>query len=153
MEPAEYQAWLAGRPAAGVAGGRGGEALHRAHLRHLPPAGPRRAAGRSCTGLFGQPVKLASGGHAWSPTRPTCASRSSNPAAKVVAGYQPIMPTFQGLVSEEELMQLVAYIKSLQVPAEAAPASDGGAVARTEGGADERDDRTESAALPNGRTT
>ena len=37
-----------------------------------------------------------------------------NPAAKVVAGYQPIMPTYQGLVAEEGLMQLIAYIQSLQ---------------------------------------
>ena len=36
-----------------------------------------------------------------------------NPQAKVVAGFQPIMPTFQGLVSEEQLLQLIAYVKSL----------------------------------------
>jgi cytochrome c oxidase subunit 2 len=32
----------------------------------------------------------------------------------VTAGYQPIMPTFQGLVSEDQLLQLIEYIKSLQ---------------------------------------
>jgi cytochrome c oxidase subunit 2 len=36
-----------------------------------------------------------------------------NPQAKIVAGFQPIMPTFQGLVSEDQLLQLVAYVKSL----------------------------------------
>jgi cytochrome c oxidase subunit II len=36
------------------------------------------------------------------------------PGAKVVAGYAPIMPTFQGQFSGEELTQLVAYIKSLR---------------------------------------
>ena len=36
-----------------------------------------------------------------------------DPRAKIVAGYQPIMPTFKGLVSEEGLLQLIAYIKSL----------------------------------------
>ena len=36
-----------------------------------------------------------------------------NPQAKVVAGFQPLMPTFQGLVSEEQLLQLIAYVKSL----------------------------------------
>ena len=39
-----------------------------------------------------------------------------SPAAKVVAGYQPVMPTFQGQVSEEQLLQLIAYIKSLRAP-------------------------------------
>ncbi len=36
------------------------------------------------------------------------------PAAKIVAGYQPIMPTFQGLIKEDELVELIAYIKSLK---------------------------------------
>jgi cytochrome c oxidase subunit 2 len=35
------------------------------------------------------------------------------PAAKIVAGYQPIMPTFQGMLGEEQVLQLIAYIKSL----------------------------------------
>jgi cytochrome c oxidase subunit II len=45
------------------------------------------------------------------------------PKAKIVAGYQPVMPTFQGLVTEEQIMNLTAYIKSLQsqpVPAKGA---------------------------------
>jgi cytochrome c oxidase subunit 2 len=36
------------------------------------------------------------------------------PAAKVVQGWEPIMPTFKGQVSEEELIPLIAYIKSLK---------------------------------------
>ena len=36
-----------------------------------------------------------------------------HPTAKVAAGYQPIMPTFQGVVSEEQLLQLIEYVKSL----------------------------------------
>ena len=36
-----------------------------------------------------------------------------DPGAKRVKGFQPIMPTFQGLVSEEQVNALVAYIKSI----------------------------------------
>ena len=36
-----------------------------------------------------------------------------NPASQVVEGFQPIMPTFKGQVTEEQLNSLVAYIKSL----------------------------------------
>jgi cytochrome c oxidase subunit II len=43
-----------------------------------------------------------------------------DPNAKVVAGYQPIMPTFKGLVSEEGILQIIAYIKSLQSEGKAA---------------------------------
>ena len=35
------------------------------------------------------------------------------PQSQVAAGYAPVMPTFQGHISEEELLQLIAYIKSL----------------------------------------
>jgi cytochrome c oxidase subunit 2 len=31
----------------------------------------------------------------------------------VVAGFEPVMPTYQGLVSEEDVMQLIAYLKGL----------------------------------------
>ena len=44
-----------------------------------------------------------------------------NSQAKVVQGFMPNMPTFQGQVSEENLMQLVEYIKSLK-PKSATPA-------------------------------
>jgi cytochrome c oxidase subunit 2 len=37
----------------------------------------------------------------------------TNPQAKLVAGFGPIMPTFQGQVTEDQLLQLLAYIKSL----------------------------------------
>jgi cytochrome c oxidase subunit 2 len=49
------------------------------------------------------------------------------PAAKIVAGYQPSMPTFQGLVTEEGVLQLVEYIKSLG-PAPGAGQAEGIAV-------------------------
>jgi len=39
-----------------------------------------------------------------------------SPLAKVVAGFKPIMPSFQGQVSEEQLQQLIAYIKSIGPP-------------------------------------
>ena len=45
-----------------------------------------------------------------------------NPQAKIVAGYQPLMPTVQGLVNEESVMALVEYVKSLQGPQGAAGA-------------------------------
>jgi cytochrome c oxidase subunit II len=44
------------------------------------------------------------------------------PLAKVVNGFQPVMPPFQGRITEEQLMQLIAYVKTLK-PAAAAPAA------------------------------
>lgn len=39
-----------------------------------------------------------------------------HPAAQVVHGYPPVMPAFEGQVKEEELLGLLAYIKSLKAP-------------------------------------
>ena len=57
-----------------------------------------------------------------------------NPEAKVVDGFQPIMPTFQGLVTEEQLLQLIAYIKSLSKPGAAPAAAPRAATARSRRG-------------------
>jgi cytochrome c oxidase subunit 2 len=63
-------------------------------------------------GLFGKTQSLQSGEKV---TVDEAYVRESilNPSAKVTAGFQPIMPTFQGLVSEEQLLALVEYVKSL----------------------------------------
>jgi cytochrome c oxidase subunit II len=37
-----------------------------------------------------------------------------NPAAKVVQGYDPVMPTFQGQLKEDEIDNIIAYIKTLK---------------------------------------
>ena len=37
-----------------------------------------------------------------------------NPMAKIVKGFNPVMPTFKGQVSETDLNALIAYIKSLK---------------------------------------
>ena len=38
------------------------------------------------------------------------------PMAKITAGFDPIMPTYQGQIGEEQILQLVAYIKTLRAP-------------------------------------
>lgn len=44
-----------------------------------------------------------------------------NPQSQIVSGYKPIMPTFQGQLDEEQVLQLVAYIKSLSAGREQIP--------------------------------
>jgi cytochrome c oxidase subunit 2 len=114
MEPAEFQAWLSGGGGAGdetsmvAAGQQLFEQLGCATC-HQSDSGAR---GPSLAGLFNKEVGLADG-------RTVVADDTYlreailNPQAAVVAGYQPIMPTFKGLVSEEGLLQLILYIKSL----------------------------------------
>lgn len=111
MKPADYQRWLSGRtgdepPAIA------GEALFKQYGCAGCHALQSGAMGPSLRGLFGSRVKLQSG-------QTIIADESYmresilNPKAKIVAGFQPIMPTFQGQIGEEQLHQLIAYIKSL----------------------------------------
>ena len=111
MEPADYQAWLGGGTSGGSMADNGAKlfqdlACSTCHLEN----GQGRAP--SLKGAFGKPVQLQNG---QTVTVDEAYIRESvlNPQAKVVAGFQPIMPTFQGLVTEEQLLQLIAYIKSL----------------------------------------
>ena len=118
MEPAAFQTWLAG----GATGSPAAEgqklfemlACNTCHRADSQGRGPR------LEGLFGRPV-LLSDGRSTVATADYVRESIVNPSAKVVAGFQPIMPTFQGLVTEEGIMQLVAYIQSLQSPAAEGP--------------------------------
>ena len=71
-----------------------------------------RAAARRCAASSGRRCTLASGEKV---TVDEAYIRESilTPTAKLVAGYQPLMPTFQGVVSEEQIAQLTAYVKTL----------------------------------------
>lgn len=75
-------------------------------------AGGANQRGAKLEGVFGTQVKLADGSTV---TADEQYIRNSilNPSAQIVEGYQPIMPTFKGQVTEEQLNALVAYIKSL----------------------------------------
>ena len=64
-------------------------------------------------GLFGKSVTLQNGDTV-AVDEAYVRESILQPSAKVVEGYQPIMPTFQGVVSEEQLVELVEYVKSLK---------------------------------------
>jgi cytochrome c oxidase subunit II len=126
MEPSDFQVWLSGGPAedSPIAAGQKLFQDLVCITCHTPGA---QARGPVLKGLWGKQIELQGGGKA---TMDEAYVRESivNPQAKVVAGYQPIMPTFQGLVTEEQLLQLIAYVRSVaQQPAEPAPAGTGAA--------------------------
>ena len=69
--------------------------------------------GPTLVGLYGKAVTLDDG-NTVEADEAYIRESIVNPRAKMVMGFQPIMPTFQGLVSEEGLLQLVEYMKSLK---------------------------------------
>jgi cytochrome c oxidase subunit II len=114
MEPAQYEAWLGGGAGA-VSLAVTGKTLFSelgcitCHRTDTQGRGP------DLVGAFGKPVMLEDG-------RIVVADENYiresilTPAAKVVKGFKPIMPVFQGLLSDEQLNALVAYVKSLALP-------------------------------------
>jgi cytochrome c oxidase subunit 2 len=75
-------------------------------------AGGPNQRGAKLEGVFGTQVRLV-GGQTVLADEAYIRDSILNPGAQIVEGYQPIMPTFKGQVSEEQLVSLVAYIKSL----------------------------------------
>lgn len=75
-------------------------------------AGGAQQRGAVLEGIYGKDVKLV-GGSVVKADDQYLRNSILNPGAQIVEGYQPIMPTFKGQVTEEQLNALVAYIKSL----------------------------------------
>jgi len=114
MEPKDYEAWM---------GGGGSQPLAVTGEKLFTELGcitchrsDTQGRGPNLVGIFGKPVLLEDG-------RTVVADENYvresilQPAAKIVSGFKPIMPTFQGQISDEQLNALVAYVKSLSQPA------------------------------------
>jgi cytochrome c oxidase subunit 2 len=111
MEPVEYQDWLRLRAEGSLAQeGRKTFLKYRCLSCH---SADQNARAPVLEELFGRPVHLTDG-RTVSADEAYIRESIYNPAAKIVAGYQNIMPTFEGQVSEEEIIQLIAFIQSLQ---------------------------------------
>jgi cytochrome c oxidase subunit 2 len=113
MEPMEYAAWLSGSSEATANPVLAGEKLFAeksCNTCHLPDGSGRAP---SLNGLYGNKVRLADGSTV---TGDDAYLRESilNPQAKIVAGYAPLMPSYQGQLTEEQIIDLTSYIKSLQ---------------------------------------
>jgi cytochrome c oxidase subunit 2 len=110
MEPAQYDAWMSGGAGGplSVSGEKIFAELGCATCHRTDSQG----RGPNLQGVFGKPVQLEDG-RIVNADENYIRESILDPGAKVVKGFKPIMPTFQGLVSEEQLNALVAYVKSL----------------------------------------
>ncbi len=111
MPGPEYQKWLEQNGTSGtlVAEGRtlftryGCSGCHGGH-------GSVRAP--SLNGVYGSPVPLSDGTTVIADDR-YLRDSILMPSSQVVASFVPVMPSFAGQISEEDLIKLIAYIKSL----------------------------------------
>lgn len=108
MEPAAYQAWLNGS-GADIPQSQAGQQLY-VQYQCGTCHGVRAP---TLAGLYGSQVLLDDGTKVLA-DEAYIRESILFPSAKVVAGYRPLMPTFKSQLTEEQVMQLVAYIKALK---------------------------------------
>jgi len=124
MRPQEFQTWLSTGGAEGSMASSGQKLF-----QQLPCASCHKTDGTGrcpvLEGLFGKQVQLQDG-RTVTVDEDYIRESILDPKAKVAAGYEPIMPNFTGLVSEEQIAQLIAYIKSIGGPQQGAAAQSGG---------------------------
>jgi len=131
MDPADYQAWLTAEAPAPAAAGvaAGGESLVAAGRALFEKNGcvtchqPGSVLGPMLAGIVGTSVTLQDGSTV-KVDEDYLRESILTPQAKVVKGFAPVMPTFKGQLNEEQILQLIAYIKSLGATPSASGAAD-----------------------------
>ena len=118
LEPAAYQAWLQGGGEGGTLAQRGARlfeslACNSCHLDSGQGRGP------SLKDIVGKTETLQDGSTVVVDDAYLRESILTS-QAKIVRGFQPLMPTFQGLISEENLVALIEHVKSLSPQASTA---------------------------------
>jgi len=113
MEPTDYARWLQSGAAAPLTPVASGELLFERLGCSSCHTATNTGRGPSLVGVYGRPVKLTDGKTVVADEN-YLREHILTPGRKVVAGYPAIMPTFKGLVSEEQLLELIAYLRSLR---------------------------------------
>lgn len=111
MEPAEFQNWLAAKADNSLA------SAGRKRFYQLQCIGchndEAQARAPALAGIYKQRVPLRDG-KIVEANDYYLRESILNPDAKVVAGFEPIMPSFAGQVNEDEMLQLIVFIRSLR---------------------------------------
>ncbi len=124
MESREFDNWLSGNTSNTTPAVAGQQLFQTLGCVSCHGATGEGGRGPALNGLFGRETQLV-GGQKIIADEAYIRESILNPQAQLVDGFGPIMPTFQGQISEDQLVQLLAYIKSLQAnsPQQAAPSS------------------------------
>jgi len=110
MEENDFSLWLASQDVTGTLASKGKVIYRQLGCGGCHGKGPVRAP--KIEGLYGKQVPLSDGTIA---IADEAYIRDSilKPRAKITAGYEPLMPSYEGKIREDELIAVVAYIKSL----------------------------------------
>jgi cytochrome c oxidase subunit 2 len=116
MSQPDFQAWLSRNGTAEDLAAQGQAVFNRLGCggchQVVGGGGGGTVRAPSLVGLYGSPVPLSDGTTVIADDK-YIRDSILEPKAQVVASYDPVMPSFAGQVTEEELIELIAYIKSL----------------------------------------
>jgi cytochrome c oxidase subunit II len=133
MEPREFDNWLSGNSGSGTPASQGQQLFQSLGCASCHGQNGEGGRGPTLAGIFGKKTELQTG-ESVNVDEGYVRESILNPQAKLVAGFGAIMPTFQGQISEDQLMQIVAFIKSLPAGGQTqAPATTGTPGARPAG--------------------
>ncbi|MCU1228174.1 MAG: cytochrome c oxidase, subunit [Acidobacteria bacterium] len=113
MKDTDYQRWLAGGSEGSMASQ--GEKLFQKYACNTCHTNDATGRGPVLAGLYNTTVALTDNSMVKADDNYIRESILT-PQSKVVRGFAPVMPTFQGQVNEEDLLKLLAYVKSLSAP-------------------------------------
>jgi cytochrome c oxidase subunit 2 len=114
MEPPRFERWLA-KGSIGPSMAEEGGRLFVAHYCSGCHRDSQTVRAPRLEGIYGRPVPIQDGRDIRFVVADTTYLRDSilRPKAQVVAGYDPVMPSFEGRIGEADLLRIVAYIKSI----------------------------------------
>ena len=112
MKPEDYEAWTR-QSTSGMSLAQNGERIYQSLGCGNCHNGTASASGPSLAGVYGARIRMDDGSEQLA-TDGWLRDTILNPSQHVPYGYKPIMPTYQGQVSEEGLIDLVEYIKTLK---------------------------------------
>jgi cytochrome c oxidase subunit 2 len=114
MEPIEFQQWLS-QAGTGPSMAEQGERLFVQYHCAGCHRGSAVVQAPRLEGVYGRPVPIQQGNDVRFTLADDRYIRDSilRPKSEVVAGYQPVMPSFEGQIIEPDLLRIIAYIKSI----------------------------------------
>ncbi|HEX4768913.1 MAG TPA: cytochrome c oxidase subunit II [Lichenihabitans sp.] len=110
MAPADYQDWLS-HAGSDTTLGAAGEVLFSSYGCAGCHKGDSTVRAPSLVGLYGKPVPLEAGGTVEADDQ-FIRDKILTPDKTRIAGYKQVMPSFKGIIAEDDLLRLIAYIKA-----------------------------------------
>jgi cytochrome c oxidase subunit 2 len=111
LQQASFEQWLARQDVTGTLAAEGGRLFRQLGCGGCHGTGATIRA-PALEGFYGKPVPLKDGTVEIADER-FIRDAILKPRGQIAAGYEPVMPSYEGKISEDELVQITAYIKSL----------------------------------------